>query len=144
MEASEKAAAYFSSGFNCAQSVVAAFCEKYGMSEQDALRISGGFGRGMRRGEVCGAVSGALMVIGLKKGHFTEGDSDKKNSCNAAAKDFIDRFKEKNGSYICREILGCDISTPQGKDKAIEKNMFDTVCADMVKSAAEMLEQLGY
>ncbi len=144
MEASEKAAAYFSSGFNCAQSVVAAFCEKYGLSKEIALKISGGFGGGMRCGEVCGAVSGALMVIGLEKGHFTEGDLDTKSSCNAAAEDFIARFKEKNGSVICREILSCDISTVQGKDKAIEKNMFDTVCADMVKSAAELLEQLGY
>lgn len=144
MEASEKAAAYFGSGFNCAQSVVAAFCEKYGLSKEIALKISGGFGGGMRRGEVCGAVSGALMVIGLKKGHFAEGDLDTKNSCNAAAEDFIRRFKEKNGSFICREILGCDISTPQGRNLAIEKNMFDTICVDMVKSAADLLEQLGY
>lgn len=138
------AADLFLSGFNCAQSVLAVFCEKYGLPQKDALKTASGFGAGVRNGEICGAVSGAVMVIGLKYGQYKAEDKESKQKCNEAAEAFICAFKNRNKSIICRDIIGCDLSTTQGRQLATEKNLFQTVCSDMVKSAVEQLCDLGY
>ena len=138
MSGSEKTASdLFNNGFYCSQSVLGAFCKKYGMDENLAFRVSCGLNSGIRCADVCGAVSGAVLVIGLKYG------SDKP-VCNGKTEEFIEAFKEKNGSILCRDLLGCDISTPEGKENALDKNLFKTLCVDMVKSAAQVLEDLGY
>ena len=124
-------------GFYCSQAVLGAFCDKYGVDEKLAFRISCGLNSGVRRADVCGAVSGAILVIGLKYG-------DDKAVCNLKTEEYIKTFKEKNGSMICRDLLGCDISTPDGKEKAMTENLFKTRCMDMVISAAQILVDLGY
>ncbi|MCI7767962.1 MAG: C-GCAxxG-C-C family protein [Oscillospiraceae bacterium] len=141
MSKSKEASAMFRQGFNCSQSVLAAFFEGYGIPRETALKIGCGFGGGMRNGELCGAVSGAVMVIGLKYGSE---DSESKSLCYQKTKEYTEKFKAKKQSIICRELLGCDISTADGMDIAIEKDLFKTTCADMVSSAAELLEELGY
>ena len=98
----------------------------------------------MRNGELCGAVSGAVMVIGLKYGNSLSEDSESKSLCYQKTKEFTEKFKEKNKSIICRELLGCDISTADGMSIAMDKKLFKTTCADMVESAAKLLEELGY
>lgn len=143
-ERQESAASDFANGFNCSQSVLCAFCEKYGLSREEALKIVCGLGGGFRCGEVCGAVSGAVIVIGLKYGHYIAGDMESKNNCNSKTKEFISLFKEKHNSIICRDILGIDISTDEGRELARSKNLFRTVCVDMVKGAVSLLEDLGY
>lgn len=140
----EMAAELFNNGFNCSQSVLSVFCEKYNMKKETALKISCGLGGGFRSGEICGAVSGAVLVIGLKYGQFMAEDKDSKSECYSKTVEFINVFKSKNNSAICRQILGYDISTKDGYEQAQNKNLFKTTCVDMVKSAVEILEELGY
>lgn len=138
MTHAEKAAAIFNEKFNCAQAVLGAYAEDFGMSEEEALRVAICFSGGMRNAEVCGAVSGALMVIGLKYGQVDDG----KTVSYGKAVEFMDKFKKENGSYICKEILGYDISTADGMKNASEKNLFNDICPKMVESAVKILEEM--
>lgn len=140
----EKAVAQFNSGFNCSQAVFSVFCESYGLDVKTALKLSCGLGGGVRSGEVCGAVSGAVLVIGLKYGQDNAADTASKSTCYAKTVEFITAFKSKNRSVVCREILGCDISTESGYAQAQKSNLFKVNCIDAVKSAVETLEELGY
>jgi len=133
----KKASELYGGGLYCSQAVLSAFCDKYGVDENLAYRISCGLNSGCRCADVCGAVSGAILVIGLKYG-------DDKAVCNLKTEEYIKIFKEMNGSIKCRDLLGCDISTPNGKEKAISENLFKTRCTDMVISAAQLLDDLGY
>ena len=141
---SEMAAAYFHSGFNCAQSVAAVFCEKYGMDKSIVLKMCSGLGAGFRSGEICGAVSGAVLVIGLKYGQDTAEDKTVKDHCNAQAVEFLNLFRAKNKYVVCRDILGFDLSNKEEYAQAQERNLFKTTCVDMVNSAVALLEELGY
>src|SRR5665647_2706442 len=109
MTRKEEALRIFDSGFNCSQAVLGAFCEELGMKQETALRITTGFGGGLRRAEVCGAVTGAIMAIGLKIGHSVEGDNATKMHAYEITKQFESRFEELNGSIICRSILRYDL-----------------------------------
>ena len=131
------AAELYTGGLYCSQAVLGAFCEKYGMDINLAIRVSFGLNSGVRCADVCGAVSGAVLVIGLKHG-------DDRVVCNQKTEEYIKSFREQNGSIICRDLLGCDISTPDGKIKAVAENLFKTRCVDMVESAAQILYDLGY
>jgi C_GCAxxG_C_C family probable redox protein len=136
--------ALFNNGFNCSQAVLAVFSERYGLPQKSALKIASGFGGGMRCGEVCGAVTGAIMVIGLKEGQDQVFALAAKSKCNSETVGFMSRFRSQNGSTICREILGYDISTDEGKNKAQAANLFRTTCVSMVDSAVKLLEEMGY
>ena len=140
----EKAAEFFGKGFNCAQSVVAVFCEKYNMNIDTALKLSGGMGGGFRSGEICGAVSGAVIVIGLKYGQDSTGSATEKQECNKKTIEFIKRFKEQNKYIVCKEILGHNVAIKKEYEQALNKNLFKTTCVDMVKSAVAILEELEY
>jgi len=140
----DSAAELFNNGFNCAQSVLAVFCEAYGLNRETALKVACGLGGGVRSGEICGAVSGAVIVIGLKYGHCQPEDTESKANCYAKTVEFLNIFKEKNGCITCREILGYDISTKEGMEQAKNKNLFKATCTGMVKSAVSILEELGY
>ncbi len=93
-----KAAAYFKNGFNCLQAVFATFATELGMSEEVALKVATQFGGGARKGEMYGAVSGALMVLGLKYGHCHAGNMDEKKNVYKISEDFMDRFIERQGT----------------------------------------------
>ena len=133
----KQASELFGNGLYCSQAVLGAFSEKYGIDKTLAFRISCGLNSGVRCADICAAVSGAILVIGLKYG-------DDKAVCNLKTEEYIKTFKEKNGSILCRDLLDCDISTPDGKEKAITENLFKTRCMDMVISAAQILDDLGY
>ena len=119
----------------CSQAVFAAFSEDFGLSKDDALKIGACFGSGMRKGEVCGACTGALMALGLKYG-------DNKENSNEVCEKFLEEFEKENGSYICRDLLGCDIGTPEGVSYALENNLFKEVCPKMVESAAKITDKI--
>jgi len=141
---SQYAAELFRNGFFCSQAVLATFCDSYGLDRNSALKISCGLGSGMSCSGICGAVSGAVLVIGLKYGHTDAKDRAAKQICKAKVGEFLCIFLERNRRTICRDILGCDISTPEGRQKAIDEKLFTTVCVDMVTSAVTILEELGY
>ena len=137
----EKSVELFNSGFLCSQAVFAAFSKDLGLSEEQALKIGACFGSGMRKGEVCGACTGALMVLGLKYGHSNADDKESKIKADKVCDKFLDEFKKENGSYLCRELLDCDISTPEVKEHAIENNLFSELCPKMVESASKITEK---
>ena len=125
----------FENGYRCSQAVFAAFSPALGLDKELALKIGACFGSGMRKGEVCGACTGALMVLGLKYGESKE-KSDK------ACERFLDEFENENGSYICNDLLGCDISTPEGVKSAVENNLFKEFCPKMVESASKIVKEI--
>ncbi|MBE6498924.1 MAG: C_GCAxxG_C_C family protein [Methanobrevibacter thaueri] len=125
----------FENKYVCSQAVFAAFSEELGLDKEYAIKIGACFGSGMRKGEVCGACTGALMALGLKYG-------DDKQTSNKVCNEFLDEFKKENGSYICNELLGCDITTPEGVDFAVKNNLFTEFCPKMVESAAVIVEKI--
>jgi C_GCAxxG_C_C family probable redox protein len=142
MNKSEKAESIFDN-YNCSQSVLAAFGNDYGLSDEMSFKIAGSFGGGMGRlGKTCGAVSGALMVLGLRYAQTQPGDQQKKEKNYEMVREFIKQFTAKNGSCLCSELLGYDISTPEGAKAAKEKGVFSTVCGKIVADAAEIVETL--
>jgi C_GCAxxG_C_C family probable redox protein len=136
------AQACFRQGFNCSQAVLSAFAEDFGLEREMALRVAGGFGCGMRMGEVCGAVTGAFMVIGLKYGKMRPEDDEARERTYGLVLEFADKMKAKHGSILCRELIGCDLSTKDGYTQAIEKGVFVTLCPGFVKDAVEILEEI--
>jgi len=132
-----KASELFDGGLYCSQAVLGAFCERYGLDRETAFRISCGLNSGVRNAETCGAVTGAVLVIGLRYGGSSR-------ECNRRTEEFVRMFRERNGSTVCRDILGCDILTPEGRNKAVMNNLFGTICHDAVASAARILKDLGY
>lgn len=142
MNHTEKSKEYFAQKFNCAQAVFAAFAPELGLDEEAALKIGGCFGSGMRKGEVCGACTGALMALGLKFGQSDVADTESKQKTNQKTVEFLESFKKENGSYICNELLGCDIKTPEGVKFAADNNLFTEFCPKMVESATLIAEKL--
>lgn len=95
-----------------------------------------------RTGETCGAVTGVLMVIGLRHGKTRKDDDDARELTYALAQEFMDAFRERNGSLLCRALLGVDVSTPEGIAVVREQDLFRTLCPKFVKDAGELLEDL--
>lgn len=142
MTHSEKANKYFCEKFHCSQAVLAAFADDLGITEEQALKLGACFGSGMRKGEVCGACTGALMVLGLKYGQCKKDDIESRVRTNNVTDEFLDEFKNINGSYICNELLNCDISTEKGIETALKNNLFTEFCPKMVESAVIITEQI--
>ena len=138
----EKATELFAKKFHCSQAVFATFADELGITEQQALKIGACFGSGMRKGEVCGACTGALMALGLKYGQCSEEDLDSRLKTNEVTDRFMSEFQKENGSYICKELLGCDLGTEEGIKTALEKNLFTEFCPKMVESATRIAEEL--
>lgn len=131
------AVSLFREGFMCSQAVFAAFSDTLGLEKEMSLKIGSGFGSGVaRRQSICGAVSGAIMVIGSKYGNSVANDYDSHEKTYSMVDSFCEEFSKRNGSINCKEILGCDLAT------AGEKGLFPTVCQKCVKDAAEIVEDL--
>jgi len=139
----ESAVFSFNNGFNCCQSVLLAYCQEFGLDSHVASRLSTGFGGGMgRMAGVCGAVTGAFMVLGLKYGKMRAEDNEPKQKTYKLIRKFAEKFKARNDSIICKDILECDISTRQGLRTAREKALFSKLCPKFVQDAAEILEEM--
>jgi C_GCAxxG_C_C family probable redox protein len=93
-------------------------------------------------GETCGAATGVFMVIGLKYGRLVVTDTKSHEKTNRLVREFVGRFKSLNGSIVCRELLGCDLSTPEGQKTFVDKKLRDTLCTKFVRDAAEIVQQL--
>ena len=131
----------FNKGFNCAQSVLSSHAEEYGLSDDAAKKISCGFGGGMgHNAEVCGAVTGAIMLIGLKYGKYLESDKESKDRTYKLVREFTDKFKAEYGSIICRDLLKYDISKEDEYQKARSSGLFKELCPKFVKRSVELVE----
>lgn len=143
MDAIEKAVSCFREGHTCSQAILSTFGPECGLDRETALRLAQPFGAGMARsGCVCGAVSGSLMVIGLKHGMADLKDKAAKEKAYKLSREFIKRFEKKQGSIQCRDLLDCDISTTTGLALAVVRGLFKTRCPVLVGEAARILEDL--
>lgn len=134
------AAARFAQKLNCAQSVFSAFAPGFGLDEKTALMIASPFGGGVaRRGEICGAVTGALMAIGLTRGSYTP---EKKDETYQLSQEFLRRFEAKHKTILCRQLVGYDIRSPAEYTQARESGAFTSICPRLVQDAAELVNAL--
>jgi len=133
----DDAAMLFASGFNCAQAVFGAYAESVRVEKDVALRVATGFGAGMgRRQEVCGALTSAIMMIGCRNGMTDPKDVGTKEKAYAEVRRVSAEFERMHGSIHCRELLGCDLSTEEGKQAFKAGDMAKTRCARFVHDAA--------
>jgi C_GCAxxG_C_C family probable redox protein len=143
MNRSEHAVDQFEGGLNCSQAVLGEYADQYGIDHEFALRVACGFGGGMGRlGRTCGAVTGAIMVIGLQ----ACGDDTRQAAARARTyvlvQAFVEGFLARNHFLACSELLGCDISTPEGFEEAKGHGLLETKCPKYVEDAVDILEQL--
>jgi C_GCAxxG_C_C family probable redox protein len=142
MERRDEALSCFGKGFNCCQSVLSAYARDFGLSDETALRLAGVFGGGIAgSGETCGAVTGGLMVIGLKHGTTDPRDLKGKEGSRERAKRFLEGFAALCGSTKCRDLLGCDMGTKEGMERALTLGLFKTLCPEFVGRAVDLLEE---
>jgi len=132
----------FLEGNGCSQAVLTHFCGQLGLDETTALRISSGFPAGMQMAGVCGAVTGAYMVLGLKFADQQSGQSIGRKKVYEKVTEFTQLFTKRNATLNCRELLDCDIMTPEGKEIAVQKNLFKTVCPKFVDDATQILQTI--
>lgn len=144
MTKSEIAKNFFQQGANCAQAVAAAFAPEVGMSEVELFKLASGFGGGFgRRREVCGAVSGMVLIANMLYGNDDITDKDAKDGHYARIQKLLKEFEAQNSSLICRELLGLDKNgeTPHVSEVRTQEYYQTRPCADIVASAAEILEK---
>lgn len=122
----EQAVENYENGFNCSEAVLDPYCEQLGLDRETVFKIATGFGNEMRMGEVCGAVTAAFMIIGLKHGNADATDKESKKKTHSFIRDFTRRFKSPNGSVICKDLIG---------DKSL--------CTKLIQNAAKILEEIA-
>ena len=143
MNKTENILTLFQDGLNCSQIVFSSFAERFGLDKDAALRIASGFGAGMGRMSLtCGAVTGAFMALGLKYGYASGESKESKEKIYALVREFAEKFRAIHGSIECRELVGFDISTPDGYKEASDNGLFRTLCPQFVKSAVEIAEKM--
>ncbi len=144
MQRKERAVKLFSQKFNCSQAVFTAYRQADELDEETALKIATVFGAGVActGGELCGAVSGALMAISLRYGRGTRENTEAKVKTYELGNRFTIEFKSRMGSCSCAGVLGLDIGVPGNLEKAGEMKLFETVCLDAVKTASDLLEEI--
>lgn len=138
----DKARECYKGGIDCSQVVFGDAAERMGFDKETARKIAACFGGGMFCGERCGCVTGALMAIGLKYGHCVEGDQEAKAEMMSVLKEFTDAFTEENGSLICKDLIGYDVSKPEEMAAAVESGIMFDLCPKLAVSACEILEDL--
>jgi len=136
MTKAEKAEELFRSGMNCSQAVFCAFADEFGMDADTAAKVSSGLGGGVgRTREVCGTVTGAALVLGMRHG-------PDKNAVYPSVQDFIAKFKAECGSVVCRELLAGTGATAGGAAEERTKEYYrKRPCVELVKLAAGFLEE---
>lgn len=134
----------FKSGFNCSQSVLSAFAEDFGLSRDSCLRLASPFGSGIARmQETCGAVTGALMAIGLKYGKGENGTEDDKTIAYRQSQFLVNEFKKRNTTICCRQLLdGYDMNSPQEMAKIMELDLYNNYCLKYSQDAVEITETI--
>ena len=121
--------------------MLAGFGELYGLDRSTAFKLARAFGSGMGMGRECGAVTGAMMILGFK---VQEASAEKETRYRVydLAKELVRLFEEKHGTIMCKDLLGADLGTLEGRDKAIKDNLFRTLCPGFVRDAAQILSDM--
>jgi len=143
MKKSDEAVASFRSGFTCSSAVFSAFSQESGLDSETSKKIACGFGAGISKtGNICGAVSGAILVIGLKYGKSEAGDDGATEKTRALVREFIREFTARNGSVNCTELLGYNLNVTDEYQKAGREGLFTTRCPEYVRDAADILDRM--
>ena len=142
----DRAESLFREGFACSQAVLMAFAPRLGMEERQAALVASAFGGGMaRHGWTCGALTGALMALGLHGGHSTAEDTATKDALYARVQALVGRFEERHGAAACRQLTGVNMLDPAERQAASDRGVFTTLCPQLVRTAAALVaEELGH
>ncbi len=112
----------FKKGYNCAQSLLAVYGNDFGIDYETALKIASALGGGMgKTGDTCGAVTGALMIIGLKYGALDAEDKKSESITYSISRQFIKKFEARNSTVVCRDLLGFEIGSTNYQNNKYEK-----------------------
>jgi C_GCAxxG_C_C family probable redox protein len=131
------------SGYNCAQSVLYAFCDDLGLDKDAAMKMACGFGGGMGRAqEVCGAISGGVFALGVKHGRGEGQDKSATDETYLKVRELLAQFAAERGSTICRTLLGCDLNTPEGHDFFQQNDLRNRTCKRCVETAVEAVDKI--
>jgi C_GCAxxG_C_C family probable redox protein len=132
----------FGKGIDCSQIVMASAAKDIGIDEITAKKVSSCFGAGMMCGETCGAVTGALMAVGLKYGHYIENDKDQKDIMISKSSEFKEKFLEKYSSFMCKDLLGYNVSIPEEMEEIIKKELLTNFCPKVVENVIGILKEV--
>jgi C_GCAxxG_C_C family probable redox protein len=142
MDRTSKAIEFFRGNCNCAQSILSAFGDVTGFTVSDSKKIAAGFGGGIgKTQQICGALTGAVMVIGSK--FYNENyPAESKRIVYDEVREFLKDFEKINGCIKCIELIGVDFSTEEGNKKAEEENLYELRCEKFIKDVCNMLEEI--
>ncbi len=132
----------FCRGAACSQAILAHYGPAVGLAAEQGVKLASGFAGGMRLAQTCGAVTGAFMVLGLRHAGPNCDQRDGRENVYAAIREFTTKFQQRNHAVVCKELLGCDISTSEGARRATQEGLFRTICPRLVQDAAEILEEM--
>jgi C_GCAxxG_C_C family probable redox protein len=129
------------SGYNCAQAVLHANCERLHFDHDMALKLATGLGAGVaREGEICGAVTGGVIALGIRFGRGINDDRARTEENYAKTREFLEAFKRRHGSVVCRELLQCDLRTDEGRRHFKENDLLHRTCVKCVETANELVD----
>ena len=140
----DRALEWFGQGYNCAQAILLAYGEQFGLERELALKLALGLEGGLgRTGEVCGAVSGACLVLGLEAGCREDASgAEGRKLANRRVREFSRRFQKRYGAVACRQLIGSDPGTRSGMLAATARRVFTRRCPEYVTGAAQILEEM--
>ena len=139
----EQAVAFYKQGYTCTQSILASFATRYGLQQDLAFRIGEPFGAGTScTNDMCGSVTGAIMVLGLQYGSASSDDEAARTYTYRCVHELIYRFKAIHTSIQCTDLLGFNLSDPQQLQQVWEKGLFMRLCPDLVRDAAQILTEM--
>jgi C_GCAxxG_C_C family probable redox protein len=141
----DRALREFGMGFHCAQSVFEAYAADFGIDPLIARRMANALAGGSGVGGECGAVASGYLVLGLRHGSTTPayGDVDKETELFGRISRFVDEFKKRHGAITCRELLGVDVFTKEGREEGLRQNLFTNRCPNYIRDAITILDSLG-
>lgn len=143
MERSEQAKELFLNGYNCAQSVVLSFADDLKFSKELAQKMTAGFGGGMgKQQKTCGAITGAIMVLGILKGEQVNNNDELKSQAYGSVNELTREFVAEYHTTQCKDLIGCDLNTPEGSEKFKIENLMENVCAGCVQKAVQIVESI--
>ena len=143
MNKPEIASEYMKKGYNCAQSVIKAYAGDVGMNEEDAVKMASALGGGVgRNGHICGAVSGAALIIGMKFGTTDPANFQTKEKAYNKTNELLEKFSAENKSVLCKELIPYDMKNPEELKKAREAGVFAKQCPLYVLSSGRILESI--
>ncbi|MBI5603600.1 MAG: C_GCAxxG_C_C family protein [Deltaproteobacteria bacterium] len=141
MNRMEKAEELSKQGLNCSQAILTVYGSSYGIDPEKAKQLGRPFGGGMGRlALTCGALTGAVMVLGLAKDHPVEAEA--RELSYGKVRELFQRFEARHGTTLCKELLGADLSTEEGRQKAREDQLVSKVCPGLVREVCELLDLL--